>query len=385
MKVLHVAGARPNFMKVAPIMAEMARHPGTFSQVLVHTGQHYDEGMSRIFFEDLGLPRPDVDLEVGSGSHAEQTARIMLAFEPVCRRERPDLVIVVGDVNSTLACALTAKKLGIAVAHVEAGLRSHDMTMPEEINRLCTDALADLLFTTDRLAGENLRREGLPADRIHFVGNVMIDTLERHRAAAADLTLMGDLGLAPHSFAVLTLHRPSNVDDQRTVTGILEALHEISRELPIVFPMHPRTRARIEEFALGGFIAAVGGRAAGILGMEPLGYLEFLHLAMNARLILTDSGGLQEESTVLGVPCLTLRPNTERPITCTEGTNRVIGSDGARILKAAREVLAADMPAGRRPEKWDGRAAERIVGVLHQCEFPGPSHGFMRQVTEPHQ
>ena len=369
MKILHVAGARPNFMKIAPIMAEMARHPGTFSQVLVRTGQHCDECMSRIFFADLGLPRPDIDLEVGSGSHAEQTARIMLAFEPVCRRERPDLVIVVGDVNSTLACALTAKKLGVAVAHVEAGLRSRDMTMPEEINRICNDALADLLFTTDRLADENLRREGIPAERIHFVGNVMIDTLERNRDAAAALSLMGDLGLAPRDFAVLTLHRPSNVDDKATLKGILGALREISQELPMVFPMHPRTRARIDEFGFGGFLASGGGRAAGLLGMEPLGYLQFLHLAMNARLVLTDSGGLQEETTVLGVPCLTLRPNTERPITCTAGANRVVGSNPAGIREAAREVLAADMPAGRRPERWDGKVAERIVRVLRQVSF----------------
>ncbi len=349
MKILHVVGARPNFMKIAPIMAETARHPEQFSQRLVHTGQHYDERMSRAFFEDLRMPKPDIDLEVGSGSHAEQTARIMLAFEPVCMRERPDLVVVVGDVNSTLACALTAKKLGIAVAHVEAGLRSRDMTMPEEINRLCTDALSDLLFTTDRLADKNLRDEGVAEERIHFVGNVMIDTLERHREAAAGLSLMGDLDLAPRRFATLTLHRPSNVDDKATFQGILEALHEISKELPIVFPMHPRTKARIEEFGLSRVLDAGNGGAAGLRAVAPLGYLEFLHLNMNARLILTDSGGLQEESTVLGVPCLTLRPNTERPITCTEGTNRIVGSDGMCILDAARQLLAVDLPVGRMP------------------------------------
>ena len=351
-------------MKMAPIIEALNRFPEHFQHTLVHTGQHYDERMSKTFFDDLGIPRPDIDLEIGSGGHAEQTARIMLAFEPVCLRERPDLVIVVGDVNSTLACALTAKKLGIAVAHVEAGLRSRDMTMPEEINRLCTDTLADLLFTTDRLADENLRMEGIPAERVHFVGNVMIDTLERHRTAAAALSLTHELGLTPRGFAILTLHRPSNVDDRETLAGILEGLWEISQELPVVFPVHPRTRARIETFGLGGFIVSPGDHAAGILGMESLGYLTFLHLAMNARLVLTDSGGLQEESTVLGVPCLTLRPNTERPITCTEGTNRVIGSDPARILGAAREVLAADMPAGHMPERWDGKAAERIVKIL---------------------
>jgi UDP-N-acetylglucosamine 2-epimerase (non-hydrolysing) len=348
------------------VIEALNRFPNHFQHILVHTGQHYDDRMSKAFFDGLGMPRPDIDLEIGSGTHAEQTARIMLAFEPVCLRERPDLVIVVGDVNSTLDCALTAKKLGIPVAHVEAGLRSRDMTMPEEINRLCTDALADLLFTTDRLADENLRNEGIPAKRIHFVGNVMIDALEQHREAATSLGLVGVLGLRPREFATLTLHRPSNVDDKVTLQGILEALHEISKEVPIVFPMHPRTKARIEEFGLGRFLTSNCGQTAGILGMDPLGYSEFLHLNMNARLILTDSGGLQEESTVLGVPCLTLRNNTERPITCSEGTNRVIGSDGTRILEAARQVLAADMPAGRIPEKWDGRAAERIVEVLLQ-------------------
>ncbi len=252
----------------------------------------------------------------------------------------------------------------IAVAHVEAGLRSRGMTMPEEINRLCTDALSDLLFTTDRLADKNLRDEGIAQERILFVGNVIIDTMERHREAAAGLSLMGDLGLAPRRFATLTLHRPSNVDDKPTLQGILEALHEISKELPIVFPMHPRTKARIEEFGLSRFLAAGNGGAAGLRLTAPLGYLEFLHLNMNARLILTDSGGLQEESTVLGVPCLTLRPNTERPITCAEGTNRVVGSDGKCILAASRQVLTEDMPAERTPEKWDGKAAERIVGVL---------------------
>ncbi len=368
LKVINVVGARPNFMKIAPIIDAMNGHPEHFNHLLVHTGQHYDEHMSRAFFEDLGMPKPDIDLEVGSGSHAEQTARIMLAFEPVCLRERPDLVVVVGDVNCTLACTLTAKKLGIAVAHVEAGLRSRDMTMPEEINRLCTDAISDLLFTTDRLADKNLRDEGVAEARIHFVGNVMIDTLERHREAAAGLSLMGDLGLAPRRFATLTLHRPSNVDDRATLQGILEALHELSNELPIVFPMHPRTKARVEAFGLGRFLGGGNGGATGIHVLAPLGYLEFLHLNMNARLILTDSGGLQEESTVLGVPCLTLRPNTERPITCTEGTNRIVGSDGKRILAASRQALAEDMPVKRTPEKWDGKAAERIVGVLKKID-----------------
>jgi UDP-N-acetylglucosamine 2-epimerase (non-hydrolysing) len=350
-------------MKMAPIIEALNRHPGRFQPTLVHTGQHYDERMSKAFFDDLGMPRPDVDLEVGSASHAEQTARIMLAFEPVCLQERPDLVIVVGDVNSTLACALTAKKLGIAVAHVEAGLRSRDMTMPEEINRICTDAIADLLFTTDRLADENLLTEGVPAERIHFVGNVMIDTLERHRAAAEKAPLMRELALAPRGFAAVTLHRPSNVDDKATFQGILEALYEVSKDLPIVFPMHPRTRARLEEFGLD---RTLGNEDGGVLAMEPLGYLDFLHLTMNARLVLTDSGGLQEETTVLGVPCLTLRANTERPITCTEGTNQVVGNSKARILAAAHSVLDQPYPEAQAPEKWDGGAADRIVEVLLQ-------------------
>jgi UDP-N-acetylglucosamine 2-epimerase (non-hydrolysing) len=374
LKVINVVGARPNFMKVAPIIEAMNRYPDQFRHLLVHTGQHYDENMSKAFFSDLGMPRPDIDLEVGSGSHAEQTAKAMMAFEKVCEEHTPDLVIVVGDVNSTLACALTAKKLGIAVAHVEAGLRSRDMSMAEEINRLCTDALCDLLFTTDRLADQNLRQEGIAEDRIHFVGNVMIDTLERHRKAAQALSLVDELGLATRRFATLTLHRPSNVDDKGTFRGILEALREISEDLPILFPMHPRTKERVEKFGLGRFFNATEGNTTGIRALEPLGYLEFLHLNMNARLILTDSGGLQEESTVLGVPCLTLRPNTERPITCTEGTNQIVGNEGRRILEAVCKVLATAMPIGCTPEKWDGQAAGRIIEILMQENFsPGPS------------
>jgi len=361
-KILHVAGARPNFMKIAPIMVEIARHPRSFSQVLVHTGQHYDRQMSHAFFEDLSLPHPDFNLGVGSGSHAQQAGRMMLAFEPICLQERPDLVLVVGDVNSTIACALTAKKMGIAVAHVEAGLRSHDMTMPEEINRISTDAIADFLFTTDRLADKNLHREGIRAERIHFVGNVMIDTLQRHRKEAARLSLMDDLGIQPRAFATVTLHRPSNVDDKAILSGILQALYEISKDLPIVFPIHPRTKARIEDFGLKSFVE--NRESSQILALDPLSYLEFLHLNMNARVILTDSGGIQEESTILGIPCLTLRPNTERPITCNEGTNQVIGNNGERILQAARQVLVEDMPTSRIPEKWDGHAAERIVETL---------------------
>ncbi|WP_453960829.1 non-hydrolyzing UDP-N-acetylglucosamine 2-epimerase [Amorphus suaedae] len=363
LKILNVVGARPNFMKMAPLIEALEGRRDRFAQKLVHTGQHYDERMSKAFFEDLGMPRPDVDLEIGSGSHAEQTGRIMMAFEKVCLDERPDLIIVVGDVNSTMACTITAKKLGIRVAHVEAGLRSRDMGMPEEINRLCTDVLCDLLFTTDRLADENLLAEGVAPDKIHFVGNVMIDTLVKHRGMAETLGLTERLGLTRNGYATVTLHRPSNVDDPKILRGIFEALAEIAETMPIVFPIHPRTRKMVDQAGLGQFLTT-GPRAKGIWACEPLGYLEFLHLNMNARLVLTDSGGLQEETTVLGVPCLTLRHNTERPITLTEGTNVLVGNDRDRILAAAHDILQGDRRSLPVPEKWDGRAAERIVGVL---------------------
>lgn len=366
MKVINVVGARPNFMKMAPIVQAMNAYPRDFDHLLVHTGQHYDERMSRSFFEDLGMPKPDLDLGIGSGSHAQQTARVMMAFEEVCLDKRPDLVVVVGDVNSTFACTMTARKLGIEVAHVEAGLRSRDMGMPEELNRLCTDALCEYLFTTDVLANDNLKAEGIAEDRIHFVGNVMIDTLMQHMPMAQKLPLGDDLGLKKNGYATLTLHRPSNVDDPETLRGILGALREIAHELPIVFPMHPRTRKMIDEFGYQDFLAS-GEHVHGIWVTEPLGYLEFLHLNMNARLVLTDSGGLQEETAVLGVPCITLRHNTERPITCEQGTNRIVGNRGEDILRAATSVLAAETAQTRRPDKWDGKAAERIVQVLRDA------------------
>lgn len=363
MKIINVVGARPNFMKVAPLIEAMNRYPDQIQHLLVHTGQHYDEKMSQAFFVDLGMPRPDINLEVGSGSHAEQTARVLMAFEQVCLREKPDLVVVVGDVNSTLACTLTAKKLGIAVAHVEAGLRSRDMTMPEEINRLCTDVLSDYLFTTDHFADENLRAEGIAAERIHFVGNVMIDTLLKHRALASSLDLRQRLGLRSQGYATLTLHRPANVDDRTVFAGILEALAEIATELPIVFPIHPRTRKMAEQFGLEHFFQT-GLPVRGLWITEPLGYLEFLHLNMAARLVLTDSGGLQEETTALAVPCLTLRPNTERPITCEEGSNILVGNRKENILREAARVLNGAVPTGRLPQLWDGQAAVRIVERL---------------------
>lgn len=363
MKVLNIVGARPNFMKMAPIIEAMNKYPKQIEHLLVHTGQHYDEKMSKAFFDDLGMPVPDINLEVGSGSHAEQTAKVMIEFEKVCLREKPDLVIVVGDVNSTMACTITAKKLGIKVAHVEAGLRSRDMSMPEEINRLCTDVLCDYLFTTDHFANENLAAEGVPAEKVFFVGNVMIDTLLKHREMAAGLTLSRNLGLVPKEYATLTMHRPGNVDDKVVLTGILEALSEISEEIPIVFPIHPRTKKMAEQFGLGHFFNS-GENVKGIWITEPLGYLEFLHLNMYAKMVLTDSGGLQEETTVLGVPCITMRPNTERPITCEVGSNVIVGGNKQKILAQAKQILSGELQQGRVPEKWDGHAAERIVDVL---------------------
>jgi UDP-N-acetylglucosamine 2-epimerase (non-hydrolysing) len=362
-KVINVVGARPNFMKMAPIIEAMNRYPEAFDPILVHTGQHYDERMSQSFFVDLGMPKPDIDLEVGSGSHAEQTARIMVEFEKVCLREKPDLVIVVGDVNSTMACTITAKKLGIKVAHVEAGLRSRDMSMPEEINRLCTDVLCDYLFTTDHFANENLLAEGVSPDRMIFVGNVMIDTLLKHRELARGLGLVEKWGLPYGGFATLTLHRPSNVDESLIFKGILEALHQVAQEIPIIFPIHPRTRKRVEQFGFGDYFSDTE-KPRGLWMTEPLGYLDFLHLNMNALMVITDSGGLQEETTVLGVPCITLRNNTERPVTCEMGTNFVVGNSRDDILRHASKVLNGAVPRGRVPEKWDGKAAERIVDFL---------------------
>lgn len=363
MKIINIVGARPNFMKIAPIIEALNKYPKKFEHLLVHTGQHYDQKMSKAFFDDLGMPKPDIDLGVGSGSHAEQTGRIMVAFEKVCLQEKPDLVIVVGDVNSTMACTITAKKFGIKVAHVEAGLRSRDMDMPEEINRLCTDVLCDYLFTTDHYANENLAAEGVAPEKVAFVGNVMIDTLLKHRKMASQLDVSRKLGLVPGKYATITMHRPSNVDDRATLEGILGALSEISTELPIIFPIHPRTRKMVESFEFGHYFTN-GEQVRGIWLTEPLGYLEFLHLNMNARMVLTDSGGLQEETTVLGVPCITMRHNTERPITIEVGTNVIVGNSPDKILTAANHVLNGGGTEGAVPEKWDGRAAERIVDHL---------------------
>jgi UDP-N-acetylglucosamine 2-epimerase (non-hydrolysing) len=354
--IVHVAGARPNFVKVAALWHAVAEALPDARQRLVHTGQHYDEALVDVFLRDLALPSPHWSLGVGSGSHATQVARMMLALEDVCLAERPDVAVVVGDVNSTLAAALVAAKLGVRLAHVEAGLRSYDRSMPEEVNRVVTDHLADLLFTPSVETGENLRREGVPADRIHLVGNVMIDALVRHQPAAGLDRVRGRFPVTDRGYAVLTLHRPSNVDRLDPLLGILEAVRKIAEKLPVVFPVHPRTRARIARFGLSD-------RLDGLIVSEPLGYLDFLALSAHARVILTDSGGLQEESTVLGVPCLVLRTNTERPVTLTDGTAHLVGSDTAAILAAFQEALATPVTP-RVPPLWDGLAATRTAAVL---------------------
>jgi len=363
--ILCVVGARPNFMKIAPIMRAFAEPSSQFPARLLHTGQHYDAGMKHSFFEQLHIPQPDIDLEVGSGTHAQQTAEIMLRFEPVLEEAPPRAVLVVGDVNSTIACALVATKKGIPVIHVEAGLRSGDRSMPEEINRLLTDQLSELLFTTEEGARDNLLREGVAQERIHFVGNVMIDTLFYNLADAvpAERTLreLSASRASVQNFGLLTLHRPSNVDDPEVLRHLLEILAEISSTTPLIFPLHPRTRARIDTAGTGGLL-----KSAAITTTPPLGYLEMLGLMREARVVLTDSGGIQEETTALGVPCLTLRENTERPITVEQGTNTVVGTDRGRILATYCDVIETGGKSGRTPELWDGQAAARIVAIINR-------------------
>jgi len=356
-RIVVVAGARPNFMKIAPLLREM-RARGGFDVKLVHTGQHYDAAMSDSFFADLGIPAPDVNLGVGSGSHGAQTAEVLRGIEALLLADRPDALLVVGDVNSTIAAALAAVKLGIPVAHVEAGLRSFDRAMPEEINRVLTDQISEWLFTTEPDAEPNLLREGVARERIHFAGNVMIDTLLANLARAREQGALRRLGLTPKGYAVLTLHRPSNVDDPDRLRSLFAVLEEIHQELPLIFPVHPRTKAAIAN--------GLGGQAPKLRTTDPLGYLEFLELMSEARLVLTDSGGIQEETTALGVPCLTLRDNTERPVTVTHGTNVIVGSDPERIRAEARKILRGEGKAGRTPEGWDGHAARRIVDVLER-------------------
>ena len=360
LKVINVIGARPNMMKVAPIVAAMKRREREFTPLLVHTGQHYDEAMSEAFLRDLELPIPDVHLEVGSASHAAQTAAVMQRFEPVILRERPDWVLVVGDVNSTLACALVCSKLGVKLGHVEAGLRSRDRTMPEEINRVLTDQIADLLFTPSKDADENLLAEGIDPQRIKFVGNIMIDSLVKHLEAAKNSRAAIDLGVAGKDYAVLTLHRPSNVDECETLSRILGAVAALAQRLPVIFPVHPRTRKTIAGFGLEQEIARQG-----VQMIAPMPYLDFLNLYSGARVVLTDSGGLQEETTFLGIPCLTLRGNTERPITVGLGTNIVVGTDPQRISTAAFAALdGSNTRPHSVPPLWDGQTANRILDAL---------------------
>ncbi|MCF8038162.1 MAG: UDP-N-acetylglucosamine 2-epimerase (non-hydrolyzing) [Desulfohalobiaceae bacterium] len=371
-KIILVAGARPNFMKIAPILRVMEKeYRDRIEPVLVHTGQHYDQNMSESFFQGLGIRMPDYSLDVGSGTHADQTARIMTRFEDVCEKEQPEEALVVGDVNSTIAAGLVAKKLHIGLSHVEAGLRSFDRFMPEEINRLATDAITDLFFTTERQGSENLIREGHNPESIHFVGHVMIDNLFYQlnhlnvRGVGRKAAEIKDK--LPQRYLCLTLHRPSNVDEKQVLTGLMQALTEIAREVPVVFPCHPRTRARLEEFGLLGSCRQQGEDwevDEGILLLEPLAYDDFLYLWKDATAVLTDSGGLQEESTALQIPCLTLRENTERPITLEVGSNQLVGQDPQKLLDAVQNLLAGEGKKGRVPQLWDGRASQRIVRVL---------------------
>jgi UDP-N-acetylglucosamine 2-epimerase (non-hydrolysing) len=364
MNLLIVAGARPNFMKVAPIVHELRRRAALgdtgIRHRLVHTGQHYDRSMSNVFFEELGIPPPDINLGVGSGTHAQQTAGVMLGFETVCQDERPDWVVVVGDVNSSLACTLVCAKLGIKVAHVESGLRSFDRSMPEEINRIVTDALADLLLTPSPDADANLLREGIPRSRICFVGNVMIDSLVANLPRARESSIAQRLGLVPQGYALVTLHRPSNVDDESSLQRIMAALIVLAERQPVVFPAHPRTRAMLERFRIPTLPVAESRPALRLI--DPVGYHDSLWLTAHARFVLTDSGGIQEESTFLGTPCLTLRPNTERPITIEIGTNRLTCVE--RLQQDIAALLRQEQPTGRIPELWDGQAAGRIVDAL---------------------
>jgi UDP-N-acetylglucosamine 2-epimerase (non-hydrolysing) len=404
MKLCIVAGARPNFMKIAPIIDAIVKNNNSSVEkidfLLVHTGQHYDEKMSKLFFEELEIPAPDVDLEVGSASHAVQTAEIMKRFEKVCIEEKPTHVLVVGDVNSTIACALVATKLGIKVIHVEAGLRSFDREMPEEINRVLTDSISDILFITEESAKENLAREGVSADKIYFVGNVMIDTLVKHRKKAEQSQILERLSLIDSTqppslqasqlssvvvpYSVLTLHRPSNVDDKEIFQNIIEALSVAGKDMPIIFPIHPRTANKVKEFGLDqyfnwGLYDAMSSSITAfqphslsnhIIPIPPQGYLDFMKLMSNAKIVLTDSGGIQEETTILGVPCVTMRENTERPVTVSQGTNVLAGIDKDAIIKSASAQLdrfygsGKDKQAGLVPPLWDGKAAERIVSIL---------------------
>jgi UDP-N-acetylglucosamine 2-epimerase (non-hydrolysing) len=359
MRIINIVGARPNFMKIAPLMAAYPAHEN-IEPLLVHTGQHYDKIMSRSFFEELGIPRPDVNLEVGSGSHAVQTAKIMVAFEKLCIERKPDMVLVVGDVNSTIACAMVAAKLNIKIAHVEAGLRSFDRTMPEEVNRLLTDSISDLLFVSEQSGLDNLKHEGVDDSKVHFVGNVMIDTLLKNREQAEKSDVLDRLSIEDRKYAVMTLHRPSNVDERDVFNGILDAVEVIAKDLEIVFPAHPRTLKQFNEIGIGERIKDISN----IKITDPMGYLDFLKLTAHAKIVVTDSGGIQEETTILKVPCLTLRANTERPITCTVGTNQLVGMDPKKIIEAYGRAMQMSPEKFVDPPMWDGQAAKRIAAVL---------------------
>ena len=349
-----VVGARPNYMKMAPVVAALKGRG--IEPALVHTGQHYDESMSTVFFDELGMPKPSINLDVGSDTHTRQTARVMVAFEEYCQTDQPDLVLVGGDVNSTAAVALVCAKLGIRLGHVESGLRSFDRSMPEEVNRVVTDHLADLLFTTEASADENLRAEGIRENRIHFVGNTMIDSLNLHLEAALGKKPWLSYGFREREYAVVTLHRPSNVDEETQLRMLMDALKEISKKIPLIYPVHPRTQARLEDF---GLIASTKVRFC-----PPLPYLEFLGLMARARCVLTDSGGIQEETTALGIPCLTIRENTERPVTVSHGSNRLVGVDPENIVRGFQQVLNEEYAGNSSPPLWDGHAAERIADVI---------------------
>ncbi len=357
---LSVVGARPNFMKVAPVHRALARYADSVRHLIVHTGQHYDPNMSKVFFEDLELPQPDFYLGIGSGSHAEQTAKVMMAFEQAVLETRPDLVIVYGDVNSTLACSVVCSKLGVPIAHVEAGLRSLDLTMPEEINRMVTDVLSDVMFVTEQSGMQHLTREGKDMTRVHLVGDVMIDSIIHYREKAGQSSILHEMGLEPGHYTLVTLHRPSNVDVKENLEKVLQIFEGIQDRTTIVFPIHPRTRNRIDEFGLRDRFEQLHH----LITCDPIGYLDFLCLMDRATLILTDSGGIQEETTYLQVPCLTLRENTERPITVDVGSNQLLGLDVPLVLEKAREVYDGHPKLGRIPDKWDGKAAERIAALL---------------------
>lgn len=365
MRVIHlIVGARPNFMKMAPLYKELSLHQDRYKPSIIHTGQHYDEKMSRLFFDELNIPKPSAYLNVGSGTQGKQTARIIERFEDlILSGDKPDLVIVAGDVNSTIACALVAKKLYIPVAHLEAGLRSYDDRMPEEINRVLTDRISDILLTPSLDANKNLKKEGIDPEKIYFVGNIMIDSLVAHKEKADNSNIFHQLNILPNEkYALVTLHRPSNVDEYEGLKMLLTSLEIIGRKIKIIFPIHPRTRKNIYELGLSSFL----NTNSDILFTDPLGYLDFLKLEMNAKFILTDSGGIQEESTYFGVPCLTLRENTERPITITEGTNHLVDLNVESIVNSAREIIEGHIKQGKIPKYWDGKTAKRIVKVLDE-------------------